>query len=505
MSEYICPTCGRQIEADKPCPSCLLQFAASPNAHHFDDLSGVNVAQNVTQTFVPRDSNPTANINIETIRAAFPHLEIIGHIGHGGMGSVFKARQPQLDRFVALKILPAELKDKPGFAERFAQEGKLLARLNHPNIVAIYDFGESGGFYHLLMEYVDGVNLRQAMCEKRFNPEQAIAIIPKICEALQYAHDEGVLHRDIKPANILLDSKGRVKIADFGHAKLVTSEDSQAPESDSEQPVPRGGDVSLTQTGHILGTPNYMAPEQRDSPHRVDHRADIYSLGVVFYELLTGMLPQGNYPAPSKKSFVGIGIDSIVLKALHKEREKRQQSADELASEIASVMQKADSEALLKVSSEPPKVIAPSDSQDIFALNPKDASALKAATEVLGTGIILYDTYRLDRRLSQDEQGETWMATDRKAGENVIIYLPPKEIRKDRLAVRPVRQAAKHIAVLKHPRIVPILGRFTDPDHGFFVVRKFINGSGALPAGQRSAGRFVPFLPAHPLRRLAWT
>src|SRR5581483_451738 len=151
----------------------------------------------------------------------FPQLEIIELIGQGGMGLVYKARQPKLERFVALKVLPQPLAAEAGFAERFNREARVLARLNHPNIVTVYDFGQSGGFFYLLMEFVDGVNLRQAMATSRFSPQQALLVVPKICEALQFAHDEGILHRDIKPENILLDAHGRLKIADFGIAKLI--------------------------------------------------------------------------------------------------------------------------------------------------------------------------------------------------------------------------------------------------------------------------------------------
>src|SRR5205814_3527182 len=165
-------------------------------------------------------------------------------------------------------------------SERFSREGLLLARLSHPNIVTLHDFGQANGFFYLLMEFVDGVNLRQAMKAGRFTPGQALAVVPRICEALQYAHNEGVLHRDIKPDNILLDTRGRVKIADFGIAKLLA-------EAVAENP--------LTGSGASLGTPHYMAPEQIEKPNAVDHRADIYSLGVVFYEMLTGELPLGRF------------------------------------------------------------------------------------------------------------------------------------------------------------------------------------------------------------------
>ena len=212
------------------------------------------------------------------------------------MGFVFKARQPKIERLVALKILPQSLAADPAFAERFTREGRVLARLNHPNIVTIHDFGQAGGFFYLLMEFVDGVNLRQAMKVGRFTPAQALAIVPKICEALQFAHNEGILHRDIKPENILLDSKGRVKIADFGIAKLVEGGWNRPPGqlgAGRSRPSP----ANLTETGKVLGTPQYMAPEQLEHPQDVDQRADIYSLGVVFYEMLTGELPLGRFRA----------------------------------------------------------------------------------------------------------------------------------------------------------------------------------------------------------------
>src|SRR5581483_9434813 len=208
--------------------------------------------------------------SLDEVAAAFPNLEIISLIGQGGMGYVFKARQPRLDRFVALKILPQTLAADPAFAERFAREGRVLARLNHPNIVTIHDFGQAGGFFYLLIEFVDGVNLRQAMQSGRIQPAEALGIVPKVCDALQFAHNEGILHRDIKPENIMLDAKGRVKIADFGIAKLMGNTASQGPlsrfQEDSETGEGREGDFqrgpAITETGRILGTPHYMAPEQ---------------------------------------------------------------------------------------------------------------------------------------------------------------------------------------------------------------------------------------------------
>jgi serine/threonine protein kinase len=184
------------------------------------------------------------------------------------------------------------------------------------------------------MEFVDGVNLRRAMKVGRFTPSQALAIVPKICEALPFAHNESILHRDIKPENILVDTKGRVKIADFGIAKLVEGGDSPPGQTGTAWPaIP----ANLTETGQALGTPDYMAPEQREHPEAVDQRADIYSLGVVFYEMLTGELPLGHFPPPSEKSSADPRVDKVVLRTLEKERERRYQQVGDVKTEVETI------------------------------------------------------------------------------------------------------------------------------------------------------------------------
>jgi serine/threonine protein kinase len=255
----------------------------------------------------------------EELARQFPQLEILELLGQGGMGIVYKARQPRLDRFVALKILPAEAGRDPAFAERFAREARALAKLSHPNIVTVYDFGESEGRFYLLMEFVDGVNLRHLLRERRLKPEEALKIVPQICEALQYAHEQGVVHRDIKPENILLDKRGHIKIADFGLAKLLGQ---------------KSADSALTGSQQIMGTLHYMAPEQMEKPLTVDHRADIYSLGVVFYEMLTGELPLGRFAPPSQKVQLDVRLDEVVLRALEKEPERRYQHASDVKAEV---------------------------------------------------------------------------------------------------------------------------------------------------------------------------
>jgi hypothetical protein len=194
--------------------------------------------------------------------------------------------------------------------------------LNHPNIVAVHDYGEADGMFFLVMEYVDGMTLRQLLRNGQIKPEAALAIVPPICQALQFAHEQGVVHRDIKPENVLLDKQGRVKIADFGIAKLLDADPPHA---------------ALTEERSVIGTPHYMAPEQVEQPHRVDHRADIYSLGVVFYEMLTGELPLGRFLPPSRKIQMDVRLDEVVLRALEKEPDQRYQKVSQIRTDVETI------------------------------------------------------------------------------------------------------------------------------------------------------------------------
>ena len=316
MTNPTCPKCGITLAPGTPedlCPGCLLR-------------AGLGVESRGDPGTVTRaDTRPPeepARSPEESVADHFPDLEILGVLGQGGMGVVYKARQKQLDRLVALKVLNAELAGRPGFVERFQREARALARLSHPNIVSIHDFGQRDGRCYLVMEFVDGLNLRQMMVAGIITPELALSIVPKVCEALQFAHDEGILHRDIKPENILVDRKGRVKIADFGLAKLTGEPDTAD---------------SLTRTGMAMGTPRYMAPEQYADTKTVDHRADIYSLGVVFYEMLTGELPIGRFAAPSKKVVVDVRLDEVVLRTLEQEPALRYQHASEVKTDVENI------------------------------------------------------------------------------------------------------------------------------------------------------------------------
>src|SRR5512136_2895616 len=208
----ICSGCQKPLVANAPdglCPECLLKAGLGTGV----DLGPDSQAESGRTAFVAP--------SLEEVARLFPQLEILGFIGQGGMGAVYKARQKTLDRVVALKILPPGIGKDPAFAERFTREAKALARLNHPGIVTLYEFGQAEGLFFFLMEFVDGVNLRHLLETRRVSPREALAIVPQICDALQYAHDQGIVHRDIKPENILLDRQGRVKVADFRFAQSV--------------------------------------------------------------------------------------------------------------------------------------------------------------------------------------------------------------------------------------------------------------------------------------------
>ncbi len=295
-----CDRCGTRVddagELKGLCAACLLEAGRDAPTRAFEE-----------------EDEPT----LADVRRWFPQLEVEARIGRGGMGVVYRARQPRLDRTVALKVLAPELSRDPRFAERFEREARAMARLSHPAIVSVYDFGEVDGRFFLLMEHVDGTTVRELM-RTGITPAQALALVPAICEGLQYAHDAGVVHRDIKPENVLVDRSGAPRIADFGLAKLTG----------------RSGGATLTGSNQVMGSLHYMAPEQMRDPQAVDHRADIYSLGVMLYEMLTRELPVGTFPPPSRLAPVDARLDEVVARALQHEPSRRYQSARDVKTDV---------------------------------------------------------------------------------------------------------------------------------------------------------------------------
>ena len=198
--------------------------------------------------------------------------EIIEEIGSGGMAYVYKAKCNVLNRFVGVKVLKEEFVNDQDFVDKFKQESMSAARLNHKNIVNVYDTGIDEGVYYIVMELVEGISLNELIKqEEKLSIEQSIDIVIQICEALSHAHGNGLIHRDIKPHNILIDKNNQVKVADFGIARAVTNK-------------------TMTNNDNTMGSVNYFSPEQARGGY-IDEKSDIYSLGIVFYEMLTGQLP----------------------------------------------------------------------------------------------------------------------------------------------------------------------------------------------------------------------
>ncbi|MFH1924443.1 MAG: serine/threonine-protein kinase, partial [Planctomycetota bacterium] len=276
---------------------------------------------------------------------------ILDEIGHGGMGQVFKAWRREMERTVALKILPAKRVESRASVERFHREVKAAARLEHPNIVAAYDAGEAEGIHFLVMQYVEGQDLAHVVAERGPLPvEEAVDYVIQAARGLEYAHRQGVVHRDIKPGNLLLDSEGTVKVLDLGLARIREGTGAFFAEKGACPPTPPAtAPDALTQSGQVMGTYDYMAPEQAQDTHSADHRADIYSLGCTLFRLLTGrkpyhgdtpvqtLLAHCQEPVPSLcdvREDVPSRLDAVSQKMLAKSPDDRQQSMGEVVADL---------------------------------------------------------------------------------------------------------------------------------------------------------------------------
>jgi serine/threonine protein kinase/Tfp pilus assembly protein PilF len=517
-----CPQCGAELKPDVSeglCPACLLQRGIA------------------TEGGAPPGTPPFTPPIIPDLAKLFPQLEILELIGKGGMGAVYKARQPALDRFVALKILAPRSGGDLDFAERFTREARALAKLSHPNIVAVHDFGTvgqasslspseiSGGksetgatsvLHFFIMEYVDGPNLRQIEQAGRHSPREALEIIPQICAALQFAHDEGIVHRDIKPENILLDKKGRVKIADFGLAKILGQE-------------PK--DFRLTGVRDVVGTPHYMAPEQVEKPSEVDHRADIYSLGVVFYEMLTGELPLGKFQPPSscaRGMQIDVRLDEVVLHALEKEPARRYQHVSEVKTRVETIAMTSLGGGQESAPSESQSGLAPAPTASPLRRGVRTGLGVFLAVVILATGITfllpesyvgtarvelagaspqIYDPYRLQTELAVIDSsvvlkpvadtlnlGERWRKMFAGSG-RILSDDEVVELMKRQLDLQPVRNTS----------IFEVRYFSQSPKEAAEIANKISEVYCALPPGHRGEiidPATVPLRPIRPNRPL---
>lgn len=262
----------------------------------------------------------------------FGSYQIISQFGEGGMATVYKAYQPSMDRFVALKVLPRFHSSDPEFLGRFEQEAKALAQLQHPHILPVYDYGESEGYTYFVMPLMQDGNLAEFLSGEQLPLERVNQILSQVGGALEFAHSRGFIHRDVKPSNILLDESGNCMLMDFGIAKIIE------------------GSKEFTRTGGILGTPAYMSPEQGSGRKKVDHKSDIYSLGIILYEMVTGRPPYEaetpvaiifkhvHDPLPPPSSLipdVPEEVEKVILKSLAKNPDDRYETVREMVDALS--------------------------------------------------------------------------------------------------------------------------------------------------------------------------
>lgn len=277
------------------------------------------------------------------------NYQILATLGEGGMGVVLKAQHVRMERMVALKVLRSRAVQSATGVHRFQKEVRAAARLSHPNIVTAYDADEVGGVHFLVMEYVNGDSLAEILANRgRLEVVEAVGYVIQVARGLEYAHSEGIVHRDIKPGNLLLDKRGTVKILDMGLASMK-----EVPGEDAPPPQQRAGEF-VTQENQLLGTFDYMPPEQAEDAHTVDHRADIYSLGCTLYRLITGRLPYAGDTAIKKilahrespipsicklRPDAPAGLDQVLNRMLAKSPDDRQQSMTEVIEELGACLE----------------------------------------------------------------------------------------------------------------------------------------------------------------------
>jgi len=300
-----CPSCGTALKFTTSaqqkfgrCPRCYNQFA-------LDDA----VKQADTQARAAFSLSPGTT---------FAGFRIERPLGAGGMAEVYLATQLSLGRLVAVKLLPEFLTQNPRALSRFDREARALAAMRHPNIISVIDRGRTDdGRNYIVMDVIEGADLRAGINDRTLTPSDIIRIMLALCDGLQHAHDHGIVHRDLKPENILLDEAGAPHIADFGIARLRWG---------------TGGTTAVTGDNAVMGTQGYMAPEQIGSARDADHRADVYALGVILYEMMTGQLPLGTWRPPSEYGFdFPYNFDEVIHQALRTSPLERFQSASELA------------------------------------------------------------------------------------------------------------------------------------------------------------------------------
>lgn len=335
-----CPVCGTATPID------LGETEFHPAPSELDnDRTEISNTPGWSKAFTPSDALAYASVVLQPGSILGGRYEILETLGEGGMGSVFKARDREVDRIVALKVIRPELAGSQEMLQRFRQELVLASKITHRNVVRIYDLGLADGMRFISMEFIDGRELADILRERKKLPvREAAEIMLQVCKGLSVAHGEGVIHRDLKPQNIMVDKNGRAAVMDFGIAHSV---DSKSFRAQIGQPFVEG-QFGLTVIGALLGTPRYMSPEQARS-RRVDGRSDLFSVGLIFYELLTGDVPASKgslgevlrdratkqiKPPIEVDPSIPRAISEIIWRCVQLDPEQRYQSADAVVADL---------------------------------------------------------------------------------------------------------------------------------------------------------------------------
>ena len=345
---------------------------------------------------------------------------VIEEIGRGAMSVVYKAIQPSLNRTVAIKVLSPELTKDSLFVNRFNQESIIIARFNHPNVVHVIDKGSIDGTFYFVMDFVEGKDFKTVLADERTSFEEKMNVFIQVCKALDYAHKNGVIHRDIKPSNILIDKDANAWLSDFGIAKVNSAYDQD-----------------LTCPDMVMGTWNYMSPEQRTNSKEVDQRSDIYALGIILYEIATGKKPEGVFKEPREVNpRISTLLEEVILKCIEQKKEKRYQSVDEL--------------------------------KDNLLKNLKGVHIDNQSKNRIYEGLVnVQENFQLLDIIKQDEFSSVYLLNHREKQQMMVIKAFPR----DRKGI----SVARRLQELKHPHIVNILG-VGESSKKFIVVMEYIAG-----------------------------
>jgi serine/threonine-protein kinase len=350
--------------------------------------------------------------------------EIIEKIGKGGMGTVYKGRQVSLDRPIAVKVMSKKLTDRDDLLARFKRESIIIARLNHPNIIHVIDRGITHqGMPYFVMEFVEGTDLATAAQKGNLDADRKLDVIVQVCKALSYAHKNRVIHRDIKPSNVLIDADGNAVVLDFGIAKLFAED---------------GHETGRTQSNVVMGTLEYMSPEQRRGANHVNCASDLYSLGALMYELFTGVKALGHFRAPSELDrTITAPLEKVILRCLEPDPENRFASADEIRDHLLKLLQGAHLSGAQKEGAS--QVL--SEVRDKFSL--------------------------LDLIKKEDRYGAVYLYQD-KVNHRLLVI-------KKRKNTAMGLSEAKLLSTLKHKNIINILGT-SGSEKVFIIVMEYLSG-----------------------------